>query len=162
MLQLNSSLTARSPVDTCTRTATMNTTGACRRPTDTPLLLPYLHETCFTTHKHLLLRVLSSGSTEGSLVLCANVLSWDSCLVRGTLDTLWYCGYYSCYWSGLLRWLLVQAACGCLQLLRSWTCLTSCRAQNSCVEGLENLDKLRVESQLVNSLDQFCGQVGRS
>ena len=22
---------------------------------------------------------------------CANVLSWDSCLVRGTLDISWYC-----------------------------------------------------------------------
>ena len=31
----------------CTRTATMNTAGACTRPTDT-----HLHDTWFSTHKH--------------------------------------------------------------------------------------------------------------
>ena len=72
-----------------------------------------------------------------------------------------YCGYYY-YWRGLLRWLLVIAVCGCLQLLRSWTCLSACRAENSCVEALGKPDKLRVESQLVNSLGQFCAQLLRS
>ena len=41
-------------------------------------------------------------------------------------------------------------------LLRSWTRPSSCRAETGCVEALEKPDKLRVECQLVNSLDQFC------
>ena len=39
---------------------------------------------------------------------------------------------------------------------------SSCRAENSCVEAPEKPDKLRVESQLVNSMDQFCAQLSRS
>ena len=46
--------------------------------------------------------------------------------------------------------------------LRSWTCLSSCRAETSCVEALEKPDKLHVDSQLVNSFDQFSAQLLRS
>ena len=79
-------------------------------------------------------------------------LSWDSCLVRGTLDIPWYCGMVAA----------TVTAVGCLQLLGSWTCLSACRAENSCVEALAKPDKLRVEAQRVNSLDEFCAQLLRS
>ena len=84
--------------------------------------------------------------------------------MRGTLDISWYCGFVATFiiGCGLLLCLLVVAVCGCLQLLRSWTCLSSCRTENSCVEAPEKPDKLRVESHLVNSLDQFCAQLSRS
>ena len=55
-----------------------------------------------------------------------------------------------------------RAACGWIQLLRSWTCLICWRAENCCVQALEKPDKLRAESQLVNSLDQLCAQLSRS
>ena len=41
----------------------------------------------------------------------------------------------------------------------SWTCLSACRAENSSVEALEKPDKLRVETQLLNSLGPFCAQL---
>ena len=51
-------------------------------------------------------------------------LSWDSCLVRGTLDISWYCGDVAAVNNGVVSrddcWLWLRV--GGLQLLRSWSC----------------------------------------
>ena len=78
---------------------------------------------------------------------------------------LWSCGIVAAdiIGCGPLRWLLVFAACGvCPALAKLDVLISACRAENSCVEALEKPGKLRVESQLVSSLDQFCAQPMRS
>ena len=123
--QLSLSLTARPPVDTCTRT--VNSTGACTRPNRHSKRKVNL-DMCTPFNRHIfmrlstaqaLLRVLSSGSTEGllcqvqagfvgmnfSLVSSRGIVVW--CVRRWTYRGVqkWYCGsYWRGYWKSYV-WL---------------------------------------------------------
>ena len=110
--------------------------------------------------------------------------------MRGTPDTSWDCGIVGTTLIGVVSCGGYRHSCvRFLQLFRSWTCLITCRAEGGCVQALAKLhvslsagraecgcvqalekpdklwialDALRVESQLVNSLNQFCAQLVRS
>ena len=124
-------------------------------------------------------RVLSaraSVSFRGIVVWCVGRWTYRDIVVLWLLPLLaWSLTVaidYFCVWILAKLDVLIsawRADCCRIQLLRSRTCLNSCRPVNGCVQALEKPGKLwmaiqalRVESQLVNSLDQFCGQLVRS
>ena len=170
-------LCTRAPFDTCTRIATMNTTGACTRSTDTPLA-SQLHETCCTIHKHF---CVSFPPVQQRALLCLgqtcfvgksfSELSWDSCLVRGTLDGSWYCGIVATTFIGVVSFggywfqlrVVVSSSCeagrvSALVVLRLWhpalakldVLISACRADWCLIQLLRSwiclsaLDALRL------------------